>query len=213
MAEWFGGVRGRRKTMLLISEGIDYDITDIIRQPDAPSSSAQRHHGRHPGRDRRHGALQRQHLRHRSARADDRRTTTRSASRRVSPIRTTPQRGRSGQRSLNNELRLSQDSLRQLAEETGGFAAVNRNDFATAFDRIVRDNSSYYVLAYYPPSDKRDGKFHRIEVKVNRPGSTVRSRRGYTVAARQAGAAEHQDRAACRRSCSKPSTARCRSAA
>ena len=53
------------------------------------------------------------------------------------------------------------------------------NDFTTAFERIVRDNSSYYVLAYYPPTDKRDGKFHQIEVKVNRPGLTVRSRRGY----------------------------------
>src|SRR6185436_1394409 len=57
--------------------------------------------------------------------------------------------------------------------------AINRNDLRDAFDRIVRDNSSYYVLAYYPPSDKRDGKFHKIEVKVNRPGVAVRSRRGY----------------------------------
>ncbi len=72
----------------------------------------------------------------------------------------------SGRVGLANELRVSQDSLRQLSDETGGFAAVNRNDFSAAFERIVRDNSSYYVLAYYPPSDKRDGKFHRIEVRV-----------------------------------------------
>ena len=76
---------------------------------------------------------------------------------------------------------MSQDSLRQLADETGGFAAVNRNDFTNAFERIVRDNSSYYVLAYYPPSDKRDGKFHKIDVKVTRPGLVVRSRRGYNA--------------------------------
>jgi hypothetical protein len=37
------------------------------------------------------------------------------------------------------------------------------------------------VLAYYPPSTKRDGKFHRIQVKVTRPGLTVRSRRGYAA--------------------------------
>ena len=78
-----------------------------------------------------------------------------------------------------SELRLSQDSLRTLADETGGFAAVNSNDLTTAFERIVLDNSGYYVLAYYPPSDKRDGKFHKIEVRVTRPGLTVRSRRGY----------------------------------
>ena len=63
--------------------------------------------------------------------------------------------------SLMSELRLSQDSLRTLADETGGFAAVNSNELTTAFERIVRDNSGYYVLAYYPPSDKRDGKFHQ----------------------------------------------------
>src|SRR5207253_2724807 len=37
------------------------------------------------------------------------------------------------------------------------------------------------VLAYYPPSDKRDGKFHKIEVRVKRPGVTVRARRGYNA--------------------------------
>ena len=84
-----------------------------------------------------------------------------------------------GASSLRNELMMSQDSLRALSEETGGFAAVNTNQFANAFDRIVTDNSTYYVLAYYPPTDKKDGKFHRIEVKVTRPGLTVRARRGY----------------------------------
>ncbi len=176
VAEWFGGVRGRRKTMLLFSEGIDYDITDIIRAPDAPSSAAS------------------------SVIADIREATSAAARSNVSIYAIDP-RGLTdsgdetievqsfadadnaaagiGLRSMSNELRVSQDSLRELSDETGGFAVVNRNDFGRAFDRVVADNSSYYVLAYYPPSDKRDGKFHRIEVKVARPGLTVRSRRGY----------------------------------
>jgi hypothetical protein len=82
--------------------------------------------------------------------------------------------------SLQNELRLSQDSLRTLSEETGGFAVVNKNDFASAFDRIVSDNSSYYVLAYYPP-DPRPGRQHRIQVRLTRPGLTVRARKGYVT--------------------------------
>ena len=76
---------------------------------------------------------------------------------------------------------MSQDSLRTLADETNGFAAVNSNDFGSAFERIVSDNSAYYVLAYYPPSNKRDGKFHRIEVRTSRPGLRVRARRGYAA--------------------------------
>ena len=66
-----------------------------------------------------------------------------------------------------------------LADETGGFAAVNRNDFNGAFDRIVAENSSYYVLGYYSTNDRRDGRFRKIEVRVKRPGLLVRARSGY----------------------------------
>ena len=44
--------------------------------------------------------------------------------------------------SLLDSLRLSQQSLQVLANETGGFAAINRNDFAGAFERVVRENSA-----------------------------------------------------------------------
>ena len=40
----------------------------------------------------------------------------------------------------------TQSSLRYLAEETGGFAVVNSNDFATAFKRIDAETSDYYVI-------------------------------------------------------------------
>jgi hypothetical protein len=75
---------------------------------------------------------------------------------------------------------LSQDSLRTLSEETGGFAVVNKNDFASAFDRIQQDNSSYYVLAYYPP-DAKPGRVHKIDVRVTRPGLSIRARKGYVT--------------------------------
>jgi VWFA-related protein len=177
VAEWFAGVRGRRKTMLFFSEGIDYDITDIIRRPDAPSSSAT---GIMYDIQDAIAATARSNVsiysidpRGLTDQGDDTIGVTQFADQQD------PQAG-IGLSSLRNELRLSQDSLRQLADETGGFAAINRNDFAQAFDRIVRDNSSYYVLAYYPPSEKRDGKFHKIEVRTTRPGLVVRSRRGYS---------------------------------
>jgi hypothetical protein len=78
-----------------------------------------------------------------------------------------------------HELRLSQDNLRLLAEETGGIAAVNSNSLDTTFQRIVETNSRYYVLAYYPPTHPRDGRFHKIEVRVKRPGLKVAARKGY----------------------------------
>ena len=79
-------------------------------------------------------------------------------------------------------MRLSQDSLRTIAEETGGFASVNSNSLAGAFDRIVQANSRYYVLGYYPPTHPRDGRFHKIEVRVKRPGLKVSARKGYASA-------------------------------
>jgi hypothetical protein len=82
-------------------------------------------------------------------------------------------------RALDAETRLARESLQTFAAETGGFAVVNTNRIANAFDRIVAENSSYYLLAYYPPNQKRDGKYHSINVRVTRPGLTVRFRRGY----------------------------------
>ena len=83
------------------------------------------------------------------------------------------------QQGLLSEMRLSQDSLRTLSEETGGFAAVNTNDLGSAFDRIVAANSHYYVLGYYPPPHPQDGRFHRIDVRMKRSGLRVSARKGY----------------------------------
>ena len=58
--------------------------------------------------------------------------------------------------------------------------AVNSNMLTTAFERIVEANSRACVLGYYPPTHARDGRFHKIEVRVkDRPGLKVSARRGY----------------------------------
>jgi VWFA-related protein len=181
VADWFGGVHGRRKSMLLFSEGIDYDLTDVIRAPDAPQSSASTIMSDIQDAI---AATARSNV---SIYSIDPRGLTDGSEDTIGVGQFAdsddPIAGRGiGQGGLANELRVSQDSLRQLSDQSGGFAAVNRNDYSSAFERIVRDNSSYYVLAYYPPSDKRDGKFHRIEVRVpDRPGLVVRNRRGYNA--------------------------------
>ncbi len=41
------------------------------------------------------------------------------------------------------------------------------------------------MLAYYPPSDKRDGKYHKIDVRVSRSGLVVRARKGYATPKRK----------------------------
>jgi VWFA-related protein len=185
IADWFGSVRGRKKTILFISEGIEYDIEDMFNKIDASMIV-----------DRTRDLIRSATKSNVSIYAIDPRgltdmgdigielnsapaggTTDETGA--VTGALTEQQVQSLGLRGLQNELRLQHNSLRTLAEETGGFAVINTNNFGETFDRIVQDNSSYYVLAYYPPNPKRDGKFHNIQVRVNRPGLTVRARRGY----------------------------------
>ncbi|HXG89886.1 MAG TPA: VWA domain-containing protein [Vicinamibacterales bacterium] len=78
-------------------------------------------------------------------------------------------------------LQKSQSSLRYLAEETGGFAVVNDNDFESALKRIDAETSDYYVLGYYSSNPDPAQRVRALEVKVDRPGITVASRRAYSL--------------------------------
>lgn len=73
----------------------------------------------------------------------------------------------------------TQDTLLTVAVETGGLLFKNSNDISGALAASVADASSYYLLAYYPEAKQWDGKFHKIQVKVNKPGLEVRHRNGY----------------------------------
>ena len=76
-------------------------------------------------------------------------------------------------------LRMTQDSLRILADESDGRAIVNQNDLDKGLRQIVRDSSAYYLLGYNSSEAHQDGKFHEIKVKIKRPGVQVRHRKGY----------------------------------
>ena len=80
-----------------------------------------------------------------------------------------------------------QDVLRSLANETDGFTTMT-NDMRAHLKRIADDVSAYYVLGYYSNA-KPDGAFHTIEVKVSRPNTTVKARRGYKATKLTEGAA------------------------
>jgi hypothetical protein len=69
--------------------------------------------------------------------------------------------------------------LRNLADATGGFAIVDTTNFGDAFSRVVRENSTYYVLGFSTATSRTDGRYHSVEIRVKRPGVRVRSRGGY----------------------------------
>jgi VWFA-related protein len=75
-------------------------------------------------------------------------------------------------------LRMTQDTLRSLSEETDGKAIVNRNTLEQGLTQVVRDSSYYYLLGYTSQT-ANDGKFHEITVRVKRRDVNVRARRGF----------------------------------
>ena len=180
LAEFLEGVRGRRKALLWFSEGIDYPMADVFSSGsggeimqatrDAVNAAARANVNVF--------ALDPRGL---IGMTTDFIDTTKSGPPDYMGTDPTKPVGTpyTGIQALINEMRLTQDSLRTLAESTGGFAAVDTNSFKDGFDRIIEANSRYYLLGYTPPSHPRDGRFHRIEVRVKRPGLTAVARRGY----------------------------------
>ncbi len=66
-----------------------------------------------------------------------------------------------------------------LASETGGFTVRNGNDLSGAIEKISRESRSYYLLSFSPANLVRDGRYHKLQVKVRGRGLVVRARRGY----------------------------------
>ena len=76
-------------------------------------------------------------------------------------------------------LRKSQDSLRVLAELTGGIAVVNTNDHSKALKRIDAETSDYYVLGYYSTNPDPTQRRRVIEIRAEEEGfGREQSRRG-----------------------------------
>jgi VWFA-related protein len=70
-----------------------------------------------------------------------------------------------------------QAGLIQMADETGGLALLNTNDFRGGLSRIYQQVSTYYTLGV-TLSKLGITSYEKIEVAVSRPGLTVRARKG-----------------------------------
>ena len=73
----------------------------------------------------------------------------------------------------------SQQGLVTLARETGGLALLNSNDFGKGLARVYQDASVYYSIGV--TLSKLPAGYQQVRVEVNRPGATVRTRRGYAA--------------------------------
>jgi len=80
-----------------------------------------------------------------------------------------------------NYIRKSQDSLRTLADLTGGFAVVNQNDFDKALKRIDNETSDYYIVGYYSNNPDPTKRNRKLEIKTSRDRVNVWSRSAYSL--------------------------------
>jgi VWFA-related protein len=170
VADYMAGIRGRRKSVVFFSEGIDYDVYDPISNQYASDV-------RQYSQDA-IAAATRANVSFYSV--DPRGLAGFEDAAEISSLPNDPSLNL-GLSALQREQQISQDSLRSLSDETGGFAAVNSNDFSKSFARIIQDNSSYYVLGYYSNDTRRDGQYRTLTVRVKQPGLQVRARKGYVA--------------------------------
>jgi VWFA-related protein len=70
-------------------------------------------------------------------------------------------------------------NLKDMALDTGGISLQGANKFDEFQKVLNKDLFSFYELSYYPKRKESDGKYHKIQVKVKKPGVNIRFRKGY----------------------------------
>jgi Ca-activated chloride channel family protein len=88
----------------------------------------------------------------------------------------------------NQRVRTSPDrGLRRLSDETGGgfFNLKKKDELGSTFTRIAQELHSQYVMGFSP--ETLDGKVHKLEVRIKRPGLTARARKSYVAGATNTG--------------------------
>jgi VWFA-related protein len=174
LARHLDRIEGRRKALLLFSEGIEYDTTDVLGQAQRYASEVTH------AMDRAVGALMRTNVAMYTI--DPRGLATAQGDIIETPIYE-PSPGKAGElseRGIEAEFSASIRSLRDLAQATGGFLATDKG-LERAFEQIAQDASEYYVLGYSPAKPAKAGESRTLTVRTSRPGVTLVARKGYVM--------------------------------
>jgi VWFA-related protein len=180
----------RRKAVIWVSNGFDFDPFVQARLGEDPVFGGRFGQSREQGRQQRE-QFDKGHVFADADLARELGELTRTANRANATIYTIDPRGLVAGADIDQpgdpaehaeHVRKTQDSLRVLADETGGVAVVNQNDFDRALKRIDAETSDYYMLGYTASNPDRMRRMRTIEVRVRRPGVRVISRTSYSPA-------------------------------
>ena len=182
-------VRNRRKAVVIISNGYDFDpFGSVIRGNSTAMMDPSMRASGFSDADL----------------ASELHELTRAANRANATLYTIDPRGLIAGQDLDapvdsmayeSNVQKAQDSLRVMAEQTGGLAVVNTNDFDKALKRIDAEISDYYVLGYYSTNPDPLQRRREIEIKVKKKGPeesdlALMYRREYVIKPAPTGAAE-----------------------
>jgi hypothetical protein len=70
-------------------------------------------------------------------------------------------------------------SLQVLAAQSSGLVLQGDSDVAGLLTRCLEDTASWYEITFDPPVADWPNEFHRVEITVDKPGLTARTRTGY----------------------------------
>jgi VWFA-related protein len=76
---------------------------------------------------------------------------------------------------------VAENAMGALADGTGGTFFHNSNDLGAGFKALTEAPETLYVLELSLDNVKPDGKYHRLNVKVDRDGVEVHARHGYSM--------------------------------
>ena len=188
-------VHNRRKAFIYVSNGYDFNPfeTTRLKQEQERYGGSQNNSDDGSGNQDEANPFLRErsgNIFHEADLASELSELTRAANRANASIYTIDPRGLVGMPDLDEKIdmvewqdyvRTSQDSLRVLAEQTGGIAVVNQNDFDKALKRIDNETSDYYVVGYYSSNPDPTKKRRRIEIKLKRENMNLRYRTEYVL--------------------------------
>jgi Ca-activated chloride channel homolog len=69
--------------------------------------------------------------------------------------------------------------LKELAEYSGGTMFDGMQDLSYAFGEVAKELASQYSIGYYSTDQKHDGKFRKVEVRIDKPDLVARTKKGY----------------------------------
>ena len=66
-----------------------------------------------------------------------------------------------------------------LAVQSGGLVLSTSNDIAAMLEQCLADTAPYYEISFAPRPPERPDEYHRLDIRVAKPGLTARTRQGY----------------------------------